>query len=46
MCWKVLWFTGLSGSGKTPIAKGLSTELKKCGNKVNRNGKLLPILAT
>ena len=34
MCWKVLWFTGLSGSGKTTIAKGLSTELKKCGNKV------------
>ena len=30
----VLWFTGLSGSGKTTIAAGLSEELTKRGEKI------------
>ena len=31
---RVLWFTGLSGSGKTTIAKGLYNELRRFGKKV------------
>jgi adenylyl-sulfate kinase len=31
-----LWFTGLSGSGKTSIAKPLESELKRRGLKVER----------
>ena len=34
MCNKVLWLTGLSGSGKTTIANGLSSELVKLNKKV------------
>ncbi len=31
-----VWFTGLSGAGKTTIAKGVAAELKKRGYKVER----------
>ena len=30
----VLWFTGLSGSGKTTVAESLKRRLEKCGNRV------------
>jgi len=29
-----LWFTGLSGAGKTTIAEALKKQLEKCGKKV------------
>jgi adenylyl-sulfate kinase len=31
---KIIWLTGLSGSGKTTIAKHLNTKLKESGKKV------------
>lgn len=32
----VLWFTGLSGAGKTTLAKALETELKQRGLRIER----------
>ena len=31
---KILWFTGLSGTGKTTLAKILSSNLSKLNHKV------------
>ncbi len=43
----VIWFTGLSGSGKTTIADALATALKKDGNIVARlDGDILREAAT
>lgn len=32
---KIIWFTGLSGAGKSTIADVLKTELEKCGKTVS-----------
>jgi len=34
VCLLELWFTGLSGAGKTTVALGLFNELEKRGKKV------------